>query len=83
MTDDELIARWIEAHPWKSGKDEAILRESDLSIWAIVGDLSTNNGDIADTARGYGISIEAVQAALAYYRRHKCLIDSRLAANRA
>jgi hypothetical protein len=32
-------------------------------------------------AEAYGVPIEAVRAALAFYNRHRCLIDARLAEN--
>ena len=36
---------------------------------------------IEQVARDYGVSREAVEAAIAYYRQHKPLIDARLLAN--
>jgi len=81
MTDDELIARYIEPHPWKRGLDEAWLKDYGVSVWAIVGELRDGVADPADVARGYDVPREAVDAAMAYYRRYKCLIDNRLLAN--
>ena len=36
---------------------------------------------IKQVARDYGVSREAVETAIAYYRQHKPLIDARLLAN--
>jgi hypothetical protein len=41
-----------------------------------------DEGDaIEQVARDYGVSREAVEAAITYYRQHKHLIDARLIAN--
>jgi hypothetical protein len=38
-------------------------------------------GDVARVAADYALPCEAVKAAIAYYQRHKNLIDARIAAN--
>lgn len=38
-------------------------------------------GDVAQVAVDYALPRAAVDASLAYYRRHKPLIDARIAAN--
>jgi uncharacterized protein (DUF433 family) len=50
-------------------------------VWAIVGYWTTPGQDVESTAAAYLVPTEAVEAALAYYRRHWELIDDRLAAN--
>ena len=82
MSDDELIARWIEPHPRKGGKDEAVLKDSFISVWAIAGYLRLGES-YEEIAAGYEIPREAVEAAAAYYRRYRCLIDNRIEANMA
>lgn len=80
----ELIARWIEPHPWKGGAAEARLTEGKVSVWAIIGQLGGDTDDpaaIAVVAGDYDVPPEAVAAALAYYREHRAAIDDRLAAN--
>jgi uncharacterized protein (DUF433 family) len=59
------------------------LRESGVPIWAIVGHWRAVDEDGARVAQSYRIPREAVEAALAYYRRHAAVIDARLAANAA
>jgi uncharacterized protein (DUF433 family) len=76
-----LTARWVEPHPWKGGAAEARLRESNVPVWAIIGQLGGEDGDVAGVADDYDIPPEAVEAALAYYREHQAVIDDRLAAN--
>ena len=79
----QLIARWIEPHPWKGGRAEALVRGS-VPVWAIIGQLGGDTDDpaaIADVAGDYDLSAEAVEAALAYYRAHPGALDERLAAN--
>lgn len=79
----ELITRWIEPHPWKQGVEEARLRESKISVWALIGYLPMVGGDEARVAEDYLIPTEAVEAAVAYYRQHQAEIDARLASNAA
>ncbi len=77
----QLIARWIEPHPWKGGAAEARLKDSKISVWAIIGQLGGEDGDVRRVADDYDVPAEAVEAALAYYREHRAVIDDRLAAN--
>jgi len=81
VTDDELIARWIEPNPHKGGKDEARLKRYAISVWAIAGELQAPGVGVAELARDFDVPGEAIEAAAAYYRQHKCLIDNRLRAN--
>lgn len=77
----QLIARWIEPHPWKGSAAEARLKESGISVWAIIGQLWAEGRDALRVAEDYEIPLEAVEAALAYYDQHRAVIDDRLAAN--
>jgi len=79
--EQQLIERWIEPHPWKRGVEEARLIDSKVSIWALMGYLRMVGGDVSAVAEGYNVPRDAVEAALAYYRQHRILIDARLAAN--
>ena len=83
MDRDELIDRWIEPDRLRPGADEARLRQHGMHVWALVGHYQAIGGDAAQVARDYRLPVEAVEAALAYYQKHKCLIDARLAANAA
>jgi uncharacterized protein (DUF433 family) len=82
--EDALIARYIEPNPHKPAVEEARLTDYGISVWAIMGYyLLALNRDVDEVARAYDVPREAVEAAIAYYRRHQCAIDTRLAANEA
>jgi len=49
-------------------------------VWAIIGRLETVAGDI--DAAEYDVPRAAIEAAVAYYGRHKDAIDARREANR-
>jgi uncharacterized protein (DUF433 family) len=55
--------------------------DNGVHVWAVIGDYLVTDGDIPPVMKDYDLSREAVEAALAYYRRHKAVIDNRLAAN--
>jgi uncharacterized protein (DUF433 family) len=81
-TDDQaLIDRWIRAHPHKSGLADAVLAESLVPVYAVIGALPGSDGnlmEVAEVAAAYEVPQEAVAAAIAYYRRHQPLIDERI-----
>jgi uncharacterized protein (DUF433 family) len=77
----QLIASWIEPHPWKGSAAEARLKDSKIAVWAIIGQLRAEGRDVPRVAEDYGIPVEAVEAALAYYQDHRAVIDDRLRAN--
>ncbi len=77
----QLIARWIEPHPWKGSAAEARLKDSKIAVWAIIGQLGAEGRDVQRVAEDYLIPVEAVEAASAYYQRHRAVIDDRLVAN--
>lgn len=80
---DELIAAHLEPHPTRSDEDEWRLKEGGVPVWAIIGHVTPTADNAEQVAHDYGVSRPAVDAALAYYRRHRTRIDARLAANRA
>ena len=83
MQDDTLIARYIEQNPHYPSLDAARVREYGVSVWSIIAHLRAIGGDVAHVAADYALPCEAVEAAIAYYRRYKDLIDARIAANAA
>lgn len=81
-SDEALIAQYIERNPHKSGLDEAWLKDYHVPVWALVGYLNLAvAGDIDRVTKDYNLPREAVQAAIAYYRRYHCRIEARIAAN--
>jgi len=80
-TDDELIARWIE--PAGRTADEARVAPAGARVFRVVAEVELAGGDAAAAGRAYGLPPEAVAAALAYYRRHRPVIDARITLDRA
>jgi uncharacterized protein (DUF433 family) len=80
---DELIARYVELDPERPSKANARLKVSHVPVWALAGYSGTVGGDVDRIAEDYDLPREEVEAALAFYERHKVIIDDRLAANRA
>ncbi|HEY7065307.1 MAG TPA: DUF433 domain-containing protein [Chloroflexota bacterium] len=81
MTDEELIAQYLEPNPNRLGGANWRVKERAVSVWALVGYWKTVGEDIEKVAAGYVVPPEAVAAALAYYNRHPELIDDKLATN--
>lgn len=81
MTEDDLIRQHIELNPHRPGLAEARLIMFSVPVWALIGYLQTPGADVARVAEDYDVPIAAVEAARAYYARHKGLIDARIAAN--
>ena len=76
--ENDLIGRHIDA---SEGAAEARLLLGP-SVWALIAYFkggAKRNPDVL--AGAYGIPLEAVEAALAYYHRHKAAIDGRIAVN--
>ena len=78
---DALIERYIGPHPAHPGLDEYWLKEPGVPVWAIIGAYQAEGGNADEVAAAYHLSLEHVAAALAYYRRHRALIENRLAQN--
>lgn len=78
-TDDDLIARYVVCNPHRPGLDRAELKDSGVEVWALVAYYEdAAQEDVDCVARAYAVPREAVEAALAYYKRHRSLIDARL-----
>lgn len=81
MADDELITRYVVVGPRYPGPANVRLRNSAVHILAIVGQFAAVEWNTAQVASDYGIPVVEVEAAHAYYRRNRDLINARLAAN--
>jgi uncharacterized protein (DUF433 family) len=82
LSDTELIELYVDAGPTAGGAAEARLRRSWVPVWAVIGQTQTVGDDPEMLADAYDIPVEEAEAALAYYRRHRDIIDARLDANR-
>lgn len=81
MSNDAWIAEYIEPNPHYPGIDEARLKGYGVAVWALIAYLPAVDGELACVAADYGVPPAAVEAAYAYYQRHRALIDARIAAN--
>jgi len=81
MTDDELVTRYIDPNPDRPS--DAWLIGYGVSVWALIQYLRAAEGDCDRVTADYDLPREAFEAALAYYRRNKALIDARIALNAA
>lgn len=79
---DRLIAHYIEPYPGRPDPAESRLKvdEGGVPVWALVGALTEDGGNAEAVARDYRVRRAAVDAAWAYYQRHRAAIDARLAA---
>jgi uncharacterized protein (DUF433 family) len=76
--EQELIDRWIELSPRAPGYAEVVVADYGVSVWLLVNIWLHADGDIAAVMQHYDLPEEAVRAVLAYYRRHKALIDAKI-----
>lgn len=83
MDHDRLIATYIEQDPGHPGIEDARLIGYGTHVWALIGHLYSVGWDMQGTAEDYGIPLDAVYAAVAYYQRHTAIIDARIDANSA
>jgi uncharacterized protein (DUF433 family) len=79
----ELIDRYIEPNPHIPGEDEVRIVGYGVPVWALIGHFKAVNQDRCVVAHDYALPLEAVDAALAFYHRHRAVIDARIAANAA
>ncbi|HEY7064314.1 MAG TPA: DUF433 domain-containing protein [Chloroflexota bacterium] len=80
---DALIEEQIEENPYHRGPGDVRLRHTAVPVWALVNYWRVAGEDAERTAADYEIPLEAMQAALAYYRRNPAVIDARIVANAA
>jgi uncharacterized protein (DUF433 family) len=85
VDEQELIERHVDmdAARQPGGRADAWLRESRVSVWAIVAFLDVYGGDVDKVAEHFDLTREEMEAALAYYRRNKKYVDARIILNEA
>jgi uncharacterized protein (DUF433 family) len=81
MPKRKLIEEHIEQNPNRPGLADAWLKDYGVPVWALIGYLEAVHGDIARTAADYDVPVDAVRAAIAFYRRYKSIIDDRRGVN--
>lgn len=84
-SDEQLIERHIDQDVDRhaGGRADARLRDSGVSVWAVVAFLNVYRQDPQKVAEHFQLSPEEVDAALAYYRANKRYVDARIALNEA
>jgi hypothetical protein len=94
LSDDDL-RRMVGPDPVRPGPSRYRIYMEDwhLPIWPIIGQLkhvtkeddpeAWDAGTLAETAKEWSISLDALAAALLYYKEHRCAIDAWLAENEA
>ena len=83
MDDEQIIRRYIDEDPDHPNPTEARVAGYGVPVWALIGYLRAVEGDPVRTAQDYGLPEAVVEAAAAYYRRHRQAIDARLIENAA
>jgi len=81
QAEQALIDQYIAQDGSECEPEEATLAATGAAVWAIIGYWrDAVGGDEEQTAVDYEVPVEAIRAAVAYYRRHREAIDARLAA---
>lgn len=78
---DDLIGTYIAADPYRPGIADAIISDSGVHVWAIIGAILLAGATLDEVAQDYELPRDAVLTALAYYRRYRPIIIARIAAN--
>jgi uncharacterized protein (DUF433 family) len=84
LDEQQLIEKYIDLNYDRyGGRADARLKHSGVSVWAIVAFLPIYDGDVDKVAWHFQLLPEEMEAALAYYRRHKQYVDARVLLNEA
>jgi uncharacterized protein (DUF433 family) len=75
-----LIERHIEQDPSRPGLADARLIRYEIPVWTLIGAVHAADGEAERVSRDYQVPVDAVEAAIVYYLRHKAAIDARLVA---
>jgi uncharacterized protein (DUF433 family) len=78
---DALIEEDIQQTPHKRGPADVRLRDYCVPLWTLIGYWKAAQGDVERVAADYEVPAIAVEAAVAYYKRIKAVIEGRIAAN--
>ena len=84
LDEQQLIEKHVDLdYDRYGGRADARLKESGVSVWAIVAYLDVYDGDVDKVADHFELSQDEMVAALAYYGRNKRYIDARVLLNQA
>ena len=79
--DEALIRRYVERDPLDLGPADAQIVGHGVAVWALLTYLRGVDDDVTRTAIDYGLTVDAVEAAIRYYCRHQGVIDARIRLN--
>lgn len=84
---DAFIEQHIGPHPSDYGIGRYWLKRQGVPLWVIVAQWQVEGGDaeplaVENTASVYRVTEEEVQAALAFYERHRADVDAIIVRNR-
>lgn len=79
---DELIARWIVLGEYDS-PHQAWIKDHGTPVWILAARLPVHSFDGRALAAEYGLPWEAFQAAMAFYDRHKAVINAKVLLNQS
>lgn len=83
VDNDELIELHIVFPPdWPDPGDARITKHG-FPVWIVIDALAATDQDVARVAHDHEMAEDAVQAAVAFYERHRDAIDVRAKANAA
>jgi uncharacterized protein (DUF433 family) len=77
----ELIAKYIRVDPAAPRPERARIKDTGVTVAILVSYLRGSDWDVPRAASAYEIPEAAVQAALAFYRRHPERIDAWIVTN--
>jgi hypothetical protein len=83
LSDDELIAAYIDPNPFGTGRADARLKRYGNRVWLLVSRFRHGDLTVEQPAAEHGIPVEAAEAALAFYRCNTDVIDARIRLNDA
>jgi uncharacterized protein (DUF433 family) len=81
--DPATLDRLIDPGPPFSRRDEARLAGYGTPVWAVIAYLQGPDGGVARTASAFHVPEISVRAAIAYYDKHRAVIDARIVLNSA
>jgi len=84
LEEQRLIEQYVDLNYDRyGGRADARLKDSGVSVWAIVAYLNVYDGDLGKVADHFELSKKELDAALAYYQRNRTYIDARILLNEA
>lgn len=79
----DLSQHWVQRNPNKLGPAEAWIGAYGVAVWVLINQLQLDNWKAQQVAEDYKLPLAAIEAAIAYYKRHKDIIDARITLDRS